>query len=114
VERHRKVHQNTSAPASFSQILPSGKDLYVAANMSEIAALTGMPEEHQRRTVVIAPRMLKTMQSGMWPCPGTHSHAETTFINPLFFGALVILQANASSPLHVSHAQATRNPTSGT
>jgi len=67
VERHRKVHQNTSMPSSFSQILPSGKDLYVAANMSEMAALTGMPEEHQRRTVVIAPRQLKTMQSGVYP-----------------------------------------------
>jgi len=76
VERHRKVHQNTSMPSSFSQILPSGKDLYVAANMSEIAALSGMPEEHQRRTVVIAPRMLKTMQSGMYPLLG-RAHTQT-------------------------------------
>ena len=87
VERHRKVHQNSSAPTSFSQILPSGKDLYVAANMSEISALTGMPEEHQRRTVVIAPRMLKTMQSGMRPSLDMHFHTQTK-LTTLCAGAL--------------------------
>ncbi len=64
VQRHRKVIQKSSMPTTFSQTLPSGKDLYVAANMCEIQALSGMPAEHQRRTVVIAPRLLKTMQSG--------------------------------------------------
>lgn len=34
------------------------------ANPGEISALTGMPAEHQQRTVLIAPRMLKTLQSG--------------------------------------------------
>jgi NADH dehydrogenase (ubiquinone) Fe-S protein 4 len=42
----------------------SGVELHRPKDMTEIAVLTGMPSEQKQRTVVIAPRELKTMQSG--------------------------------------------------
>ena len=43
---------------------PSGRDVHIPENVSEIAALTGMPAEHQKRRVYIAPVPFKTSQSG--------------------------------------------------
>jgi hypothetical protein len=64
VKRHRKVVQGTVLPKTLTAGLGSGKELNIAANMSEVAALSGMPDAHQKRTVVIQPRQLKTLQSG--------------------------------------------------
>lgn len=46
----------------MSRIVGSGKDLDVPENISEIAALSGMPAEHAARTVTIAQRAIKTSQ----------------------------------------------------
>ena len=54
----------TAAPKSLSEGIGSGKDLYNPKNVTEVAALSGMPEEQARRTVVIAQRQFKTLQSG--------------------------------------------------
>jgi NADH dehydrogenase (ubiquinone) Fe-S protein 4 len=42
----------------------TGKDLHVPKNLQEMAVLSGMPGDHASRTVVIAPRFLKSVQSG--------------------------------------------------
>lgn len=42
----------------------TGSDLHVPKNISELAALNGMPQEHANRTVYIQQRMNKTLQSG--------------------------------------------------
>lgn len=42
----------------------AAKDLTLPENISEVAALSGMPAEHAKRTVVIAPRLLKSQQVG--------------------------------------------------
>jgi NADH dehydrogenase (ubiquinone) Fe-S protein 4 len=46
------------------QGLGSGKELHVPKNITEVAALSGVPAEHAKRTVVITQRMNKTLQSG--------------------------------------------------
>jgi len=62
--RHTKLMQSTISPKSLMGNLPSGVELHRPKDMTEISVLTGMPAEHQKRTVIIAPRELKTMQSG--------------------------------------------------
>ena len=65
VHRHSKYLQSTSAPKSLTGGgMGSGVELHCPKDMTEIAVLTGMPLEQKQRTVVIAPRELKTMQSG--------------------------------------------------
>eukprot|EP00607_Mallomonas_marina_P010180 CAMPEP_0182421342 /NCGR_PEP_ID=MMETSP1167-20130531/6692_1 /TAXON_ID=2988 /ORGANISM="Mallomonas Sp, Strain CCMP3275" /LENGTH=180 /DNA_ID=CAMNT_0024598381 /DNA_START=264 /DNA_END=806 /DNA_ORIENTATION=- len=54
-------------------------------NPAELSALTGMPAEHQSRTVLIQPRPLKTLQSGnrtghQWQITWKHSERWS---NPL-------------------------------
>jgi hypothetical protein len=66
VDRHRKVVRGTTTPKTLTDVMGSGSDLYKAADMTEMAVLTGMPAEHQKRTVVIQPRMHKTLQSGAY------------------------------------------------
>lgn len=51
-------------PKTITQGLGSGKDLYIPKDLSEMAVLSGMPAEHAQRTVIIAPRILKSLQSG--------------------------------------------------
>ena len=51
------------APTSFSNVMPATPQ-YLPENVSEIAVFNGFPTEHQGRTVIIAPRFDKTMQSG--------------------------------------------------
>ncbi len=51
-------------PGVMSRIVGSGEVLYEPANLKDLAALTGMPAKQQARTVLIAPRPLKTLQSG--------------------------------------------------
>lgn len=43
---------------------PTGRDVHIPENITEIAALSGMPSEHQKRRVNIAPVPWKTTQSG--------------------------------------------------
>lgn len=64
VEKHRKFVQKTTSPKTLTDVLGSGIELHVPEDVTEIQALTGMPKEHQNRTVIIAPRQLKTLQSG--------------------------------------------------
>ncbi len=78
VERHRKVVQKTSMPKTMTDMVGTGSDLHIPKNMSEIGALTGMPAEHQNRTVMIQPRVMKTLQSGdlqsyQWQLTWKHS-----------------------------------------
>ncbi len=53
-----------AAPQSLVQGLGSGKELHVPKNLTEIAALSGVPAEQAKRTVIITQRMNKTLQSG--------------------------------------------------
>ncbi len=46
------------------QGLGSGKELHVPKNLTEVAALSGVPAEQAKRTVIITQRMNKTLQSG--------------------------------------------------
>ncbi len=51
-------------PKTLTMITGTGKELDVPKNISELAALNGMPQDQANRTVVIAQRMLKSLQSG--------------------------------------------------
>lgn len=51
-------------PQSLTTALGSGKELHIPKNITEMAALSGMPSEQAKRTVLIAPRVLKSVQSG--------------------------------------------------
>lgn len=53
-----------AAPQSLVQGLGSGKELHVPKNLTEVAALSGVPAEQAKRTVIITQRMNKTLQSG--------------------------------------------------
>ena len=64
VERHKKHLQKSALPTTMTNLTGPGVELHVPKDTTEIATLTGMPKEHQNRTVVIAPRPLKTLQSG--------------------------------------------------
>jgi NADH dehydrogenase (ubiquinone) Fe-S protein 4 len=64
VEKHRKFVRGTTKPKTITDVLGPGTELHVPKNVTEIAVLGGMPEEHRRRTAVIAPRLNKTLQSG--------------------------------------------------
>lgn len=55
---------HTAHPKTLTQVMGTGSDLYVPENIAELAALSGMPEEHANRTVVIGQRINKTLQSG--------------------------------------------------
>ena len=62
----------------------SGVELHVPKDLTEIASLTGMPKA-QNRTVLIAPRPLKTLQSGdaqSYQCQLTWKHTNR-WNNPL-------------------------------
>ena len=63
----------------------TGIELHTPRNITEMAIFSGMPTEQKKRTVVIAPRMNKTLQSG-----GATSHLwqiswknEERWSNPL-------------------------------
>ena len=64
VKRHRNVVQKSTMPTTFSRVHGPGTDLHVPKNMTELSVFSGQPDEHRARTVVIAPRILKTLQSG--------------------------------------------------
>eukprot|EP01041_Mallomonas_annulata_P011856 gene11856-24848_t len=66
VKRYKKFLQSTASAKTMTDAF-RGADvgLYeLPENPAEIATLTGMPVEHQSRTVLIQPRPLKTIQSG--------------------------------------------------
>ena len=64
VQRHRAVVQKSTMPTTFSEVHGSGTDLHIPKNMTELSVFSGQPDEHRARTVIIAPRILKTLQSG--------------------------------------------------
>ena len=64
VERHKKHVQKSALPTTMTGVTGPGVELHVPKDLTEMASLTGMPKEHQNRTVLIAPRPLKTLQSG--------------------------------------------------
>ena len=68
VKRHRAVVQKSTMPTTLSDVHGPGTDLHIPKNMSEVSVFTGQPEEHKNRTVIIAPRILKTLQSGTCLC----------------------------------------------
>ena len=53
-----------SANTDMARGVGSGWDLHVPKNISEMAALSGMPKEHSSRTILIGQRQLKSVQSG--------------------------------------------------
>lgn len=57
------VHRLAAVPANFA-LQPSTKGVSFVKNPEDLAVLSCMPAEHQNRTVIIAPRVLKTLQSG--------------------------------------------------
>lgn len=63
VEGHKKFHRKDYAPASMTPHIPATSES-LPLNPAEIAVFNGFPSEHQKRTVIIAPRPDKTMQSG--------------------------------------------------
>jgi ETC complex I subunit conserved region len=54
----------TAKPQTFAGLHGDGSELHVPENITEIAVLSGIPREHANRTVIIAPRMHKTLSSG--------------------------------------------------
>jgi hypothetical protein len=62
-EMHRNFKRNTFAPKSIVAGMPATPQS-LPDDASEIAVFNGFPAEHQNRTVMIAPRFDKTMQSG--------------------------------------------------
>jgi hypothetical protein len=78
IERHKMHLQKSALPKTMTDVVGSGVELYVPEDITEIASLTGMPKEHQGRTVIIAPRPLKTLSSGdaqgyQWQLTWKHS-----------------------------------------
>ena len=72
---------NTRMPVGVG----SGADLHLPKNISELAALSGMPAEHAKRTVLIGQRQFKLVQSGyayshQWQITWKH---EERWLNPL-------------------------------
>ncbi len=63
--RHTKVQQKTTMPRTMTEVHGPGTDLHIPKNMAELSVFSGQPIEHRNRTVIIAPRQLKTTQSGM-------------------------------------------------
>ena len=51
-------------PKTMSDVVGTGIELHVPRDPTEMAVLACMPAEHAKRTVVIAPRTNKTLQSG--------------------------------------------------
>lgn len=62
-EKFTKFIQQSAYPSASGRIVGNGKELHVPENISEIAALSGMPAEHAARTVTIAQRIIKTSQN---------------------------------------------------
>jgi hypothetical protein len=66
VEAHRRYMKSKASvvPTGFANMITEGNDLHVPKNITEMAAtFSGMPAEHANRTVTIAPRQHKTVQS---------------------------------------------------
>lgn len=66
VGKFRKYQQMqaTVKPKTFSDVLGTGVELHTPRNPIETAVFSGMPAEQASRTVIIAPRINKTLQSG--------------------------------------------------
>eukprot|EP01040_Poterioochromonas_malhamensis_P000516 gene516-550_t len=61
--RLKRFKAGQAVPANFA-LQPSTKGVSFVKNPEDLAVLSCMPAEHQNRTVIIAPRVLKTLQSG--------------------------------------------------
>lgn len=64
VEKYKKYTQTSVMPKTFTSVMMPGDDPELPANIAELAALSGMPENQARRVVEIAPYPSKTLQSG--------------------------------------------------
>jgi hypothetical protein len=64
IETAKKIFSHSTLPRSLTDGLPSGKELHIPKNVTEVAVFSGMPAEQAERVVVIAPRVVKTLQSG--------------------------------------------------
>ena len=64
IETAKKVFSHSTLPRSLTDAVPAGKELHIPSNISEVAVFSGMPAEQAERVVVIAPRAVKTLQSG--------------------------------------------------
>ena len=62
--KSREFLRSTTLPRTITNSIGSGNDLVNPKNIAEIAVFNGMPSVHSNRTVVIAPRLYKTLQSG--------------------------------------------------
>ena len=51
-------------PKTLSEVVGTGIELHTPRDITEMSVFSGMPTEQKNRTVVIAPRMNKTLQSG--------------------------------------------------
>lgn len=63
VQSHKHFKRRPASPKSLTDVMPATPQP-MPEDKSEIAVFNGFPTEHQNRTVVIAPRLDKTMQSG--------------------------------------------------
>jgi NADH dehydrogenase (ubiquinone) Fe-S protein 4 len=64
VEAYRKHVMKSTMPITLSQAMGTGEELHVPKDETELAVFSGMPTEHQNRTVIISQRMNKTLSSG--------------------------------------------------
>merc|ERR1711871_961506 len=88
VEAHRRYMKKKASvvPTGFADMITEGNDLHVPKNIKEMAAtFSGMPAEHAKRTVTIAPKQHKTLQSAeklshIWMITWEH---QERWMNPL-------------------------------
>lgn len=58
------LYYSPAKPQSLTIAIGTGKELHIPKNITEMAALSGMPTEQTKRMVLIGPRVLKSVQSG--------------------------------------------------
>lgn len=74
---------------------PASENPNVPANLAEMAVLSGMPEEQAHRTVLISPRMLKTLQQG-----GKYAHQwQITWKNQARWSNPLMGWASSADPM---------------
>ena len=75
VEGHKKFHRKDYAPASMTPHIPATSES-LPLNPAEIAVFNGFPSEHQKRTVIIAPRPDKIRRWGTRVMEGANALAR--------------------------------------
>ena len=61
--KHKKFVTTTVTPKTLSDVVGTGDELHIPQKMSEIAVLSGMPSDQQKRTVLIIPLTISSMTS---------------------------------------------------